>query len=123
MRQSWEDGAGLSWRDYWLCDGALGWVLGCVEPLTFLLNLPYPSWLGILTGAVQPNSRLIPKSNTSIKELDQAVALFAGATVLGFSLYSTADAYYQAWLSKTRATTQQRDIELGTLSRIQAPRR
>ena len=64
---------------------------------------------------------LIPRSNSSVKELDQAVALLAGATVFGFSLYSTADAYYQAWLSKTRAMT--RDIELGTLGRVQAPRR
>ena len=66
---------------------------------------------------------LMPKSNSSVKELDQAVALLAGATVLGFSLYSTADAYYQAWLSKTRATTGQLEIELRTSDRNEAPSR
>ena len=65
---------------------------------------------------------LIPTSNTSVKELDQVVALLAGATVLGFSLYSTADAYYQARLSNTRAEAQQEGIELRTLNRNQAPR-
>ena len=60
---------------------------------------------------------LIPKSNTSVKELDQAVAILAGASVLGFTLYSTADTYYKAWLSKTRAINQQRGTELRPLNR------
>ena len=38
-----------------------------------------------------------PKTDTGIKELDQAVALLAGMTVLGFSLYSAADERYKAW--------------------------
>lgn len=38
-----------------------------------------------------------PKTITGIKELDQAVALLAGMTVLGFSLYSAADERYKAW--------------------------
>lgn len=55
---------------------------------------------------------LIPRSNTSVRELDQVVALLTGATVLGFSLYSTAVAYYQAWLKRARVQRQEREIEL-----------
>ena len=72
------------------------------------------------TADVRTAHDLIPKSNTSIKELDQKVALLAGATVLGFSLYSTANAYYQAWRAKTRVTTEQPGIELRTLDHNQA---
>ena len=77
--------------------------------------LPYQFW-------PQIRQDFIPRSNTSIKELDQAAALLAGASVLGFSLYSIADAYYRAWLSKTRAMTQQQGIELRTLNHNQTPR-
>ncbi|KAE9376002.1 hypothetical protein N431DRAFT_454589 [Stipitochalara longipes BDJ] len=43
-----------------------------------------------------------PETDTGIVELDQAVALLAGMTVLGFSLYSTADGLYKAWWEKER---------------------
>ena len=86
-----------------------------------LVNLPSQFWPRIRTVASRMAHDLIPTSNTSVKELDQAVALLAGASVLGFSLYSTADTDYQAWLSKTRAVTQQRETELRTLSHNQAP--
>ena len=78
------------------------------------------STVWIRTTASRTAHDLIPKSNTSVKELDQAVAILAGASVLGFSLYSTADTYYKAWLSKTRAITQQRGTELRPLNRNQA---
>ena len=86
-----------------------------------LVNLPSRFRPRIRTVASRIAHNLIPTSNTSVKELDQAVALLAGASVLGFSLYSTADTYYQAWLSNTRAITQQRGTELRTLSHNQAP--
>ena len=38
---------------------------------------------------------LFPRISLSIKDLDQAVAVLAGTTVLGFSLYSAADAQYK----------------------------
>jgi hypothetical protein len=38
-----------------------------------------------------------PETNTSIMDLDQAVALLAGMTVLGFYLYSTAEERYRRW--------------------------
>ena len=86
-----------------------------------MMGLPSQFWPLIRTAAYRIAHGLIPTSNTSIKELDQAVALLAGASVLGFTLYSTADAYYQAWLSKTRASTQQRGTELRPLNRNQVP--
>ncbi len=86
-----------------------------------LVNLPSQFWPRIRTTASRVAHDLIPNSNTSVKELDQAVALLAGASVLGFSLYSIADNYYQAWLSETRAITQQRETELRMLSHNQAP--
>ncbi|PMD40913.1 hypothetical protein L207DRAFT_633853 [Hyaloscypha variabilis F] len=43
-----------------------------------------------------------PKTEASIMDLDQAVALSAGMTVLGFSLYSAADAQYNRWWRKQK---------------------
>ncbi len=86
-----------------------------------LVNLPSQLLPWIRTAASRLAHDLIPTSNTSVKELDQAVTLLAGASVLGFSLYSTANAYYQAWLSGTRVMTQQRGIELRMLSPNHAP--
>jgi len=43
-----------------------------------------------------------PETDTGIMELDQAVALLAGMTVLGFSLYSTADERYKIWWEKEK---------------------
>ena len=38
-----------------------------------------------------------PETDTGIMELDQAVALLSGMTVLGLSLYSAADQWYRDW--------------------------
>jgi hypothetical protein len=38
-----------------------------------------------------------PKTNASIMDLDQAVALLAGMTVVGFGLYSAAEERYRRW--------------------------
>ena len=43
-----------------------------------------------------------PKTEASIMDLDQAVALFVGMTVLGFSLCSAADARYKRWRDKQK---------------------
>ena len=40
---------------------------------------------------------VFPRTACSITDLDQAVAAAAGATVLGFSIYSVAKAYYEIW--------------------------
>ena len=55
---------------------------------------------------------MIPKSDTSIMDLDQGVALLAGATVLGFSIYSTVESYYQVWQMRTRSQSPEPGIEL-----------
>ena len=86
-----------------------------------MMGLPSQFWPLIRTATSRFAHGLIPTSNTSVKELDQAVALLAGASVLGFTLYGTADAYYKAWLSKTRSITQQQWPGLRTLSNNQAP--
>ena len=78
-----------------------------------------PFWLWIRTAASRIAHDLIPTSNTSVRDLDQTAALLGCATVLGYNLYSTANAYYKAWLSKTRAITQQRGTELRPLNRNQ----
>ena len=47
---------------------------------------------------------LFPRTNVSIKDLDQTVALLAGTTVLGFSLYSAANARYERWWTQVETT-------------------
>jgi hypothetical protein len=51
----------------------------------------------ILTGRRSLVDEFFPRTEASIKDLDQAVALLAGMTVLGFGLYNTADARYKKW--------------------------
>ena len=47
-------------------------------------------------------NEFFPRTNTGIIELDQAVALLAGMTVLGFSLYSVADEWCRNWWEEER---------------------
>ena len=109
---------------------ALTWVTMLFLPCSFIAStLPLYSgafvdsphqflpWLRAVASRIGHD--LIPTSNISAKDLDQALAIIAGANVLGFSLYSTAHSYYQARLLRTRARPQQRGIELMTHSRIQ----
>ena len=51
---------------------------------------------------------LLPRTPYSIKELDQAVAILAGATVLGFSIYGAASAQYKRRKEKRRIECQNR---------------
>jgi hypothetical protein len=51
----------------------------------------------IWTGRRSFVDEFFPRTEASIMDLDQAVALLAGMTVLGFSLYSAADARYKRW--------------------------
>lgn len=53
-----------------------------------------PDW----TGRRSLIDEFFPKTEASIMDLDQAVALFAGMTVLGFSLYSAANTRYEIWV-------------------------
>ena len=51
---------------------------------------------------------LFPRTNVSIKELDQAVAVLAGATILGFSVYGAAEAHYHLYCDKVRRQQERR---------------
>ena len=46
---------------------------------------------------------LYPRTNVSVTDLDQAVAILAGATILGFGLYGIANAQYEKWLENLKA--------------------
>ena len=102
----------------WLLPGSLiSWLI----PLSLggeFTNLPSQFLPLVRSAAARISSELVPGSNTYIKELDQAAAIFAGAAVFGFSLYSTADSHYRAWLSRT--AQQQRDIELTACDRLRS---
>jgi hypothetical protein len=56
----------------------------------------------IWTGGLSLLDEFFPRTEASIMDLDQTVALLAGMTVLGFSLYSTADARYNRWLAEEK---------------------
>lgn len=51
---------------------------------------------------------LFPRTNVSIKELDQAVAVLAGATILGFTVYGAAEAHYHLYCEKVRRQQERR---------------
>jgi hypothetical protein len=77
--------------------------------VAFLTYLSLPFALISAGGSVSPILRdttmqrmslvneFFPETNTGIMELDQAVALLTGMTVLGLSLYSAADQWYRDW--------------------------
>ena len=58
---------------------------------------------------------LFPRTACSITDLDQGVAAAAGATVLGFSIYSVAMAYYKIWSIKRTRPTEPTDTELSRI--------
>lgn len=80
--------------------------LASVVPLSFLTFQDLPgsvlSWIRAAASHIMHG--IIPKSDTSIQELDQAVALLAGASVLGFTLYSTAQDLYRARLARVASS-------------------
>jgi hypothetical protein len=79
--------------------------LSSVTPATldlFSLIKIYWEKKTIWTGRRSFLDEFFPRTEASIMDLDQAVALLAGMTVLGFSLYSTADARYNRWLEEEK---------------------
>lgn len=59
--------------------------------------------------------RLFPRTACSITDLDQGVAAAAGATVLGFSVYSIAKVYYKIWSTRRTTPTELTDTELSRI--------
>lgn len=57
---------------------------------------------------------LFPRTACSITDLDQAVAAAAGATVLGFSIYSVGKAYYEIWNVKKTTPSEPIGTELSS---------
>jgi len=108
--------------------GGIKWVTMLSLPFAFLASV-FPSIAGIFkppepllgprTAVSHVTRSLIPASNTFVKDLDQAVAILAGASVLGFSLYDVANAYYNNWNKDISARPQSEDVELARLTRIQ----
>jgi hypothetical protein len=60
-----------------------------------------------------------PHSSNSFSDLDQAVATAAGATVLGFSIYSVANARYEMQSSRQAMRVEEDGIELDRLDQDQ----
>ena len=81
------------------------------------LTAMFISIIDVQTTASDLVTAVIPRSNSSIKELDQAVALFAGASVLGFSVYGTAKTYYQI-SSRSPSDHHQDNMEFRTRRRV-----
>ena len=96
-------------------------LLGSAWPLGSSIfadpTLPLVQWLRAASSLFARG--LVPKSNISVKELDQAIALLAGATVLGFNLHGVANNYYGAWLLRTKERQQRREAELRRLAERQ----
>lgn len=73
-------------------------------------------WQTLDQSVHQLGRNLFPRTACSITDLDQGVAAAAGATVLGFSVYSVTKAYYKIW--SIRSTTP-RESTATELSRIE----
>ena len=58
---------------------------------------------------------LFPRTACSFTDLDQGVAAAAGATVLGFSIYSVAKAYYTIWTRNKTTSLESTGTELGRI--------
>ena len=58
---------------------------------------------------------LFPRTTCSITDLDQGVAAAAGTTVLGFSVYSVAKAYYNIWSTRRTTSTAPTATELSRI--------
>ncbi|KIW54334.1 hypothetical protein PV05_06698 [Exophiala xenobiotica] len=111
---------------------ASAWISMAFLPATFLLSV-LPSAdsfhfayqaLGVTGSTTTIWLRLkifaghfYPHSANSFADLDQALATAAGATVLGFSIYSVAKARYELQSGKHATRVEQRRTELARLGR------
>ena len=97
-------------------------------PLSFLSTLVPLFWeyFAVTSTAMsfwqmldQYTSRLVrnlfPRTACSITDLDQVVAGATGATVLGFSIYSVAKAYYKKWTVRRTPHSGSTGTELGRI--------
>jgi hypothetical protein len=64
---------------------------------------------------------IVPRSGVRMSDLDQAVAVLAGAIVLSFSLFSAASAHYASWSAKKQRLERERRDEAVWLRRLRLP--
>ena len=65
--------------------------------------------------AIHLGRNFLPRTAYSITDLDQVVAAVAGATVLGFSIYSVAKARYKIWNARRRTPPEPTGAELNRI--------
>ena len=91
-----------------------------IVPCTLVAFL-FPTFMGIVDLRIAVTDLVtasIPRSDNFIRELDQAVALFTGASVLGFSLFSTAKTYYRDSSSPISDVPLHKNIDSRTEHRV-----
>ena len=110
---------------------SITWVTTLFLPLSFVasvLPLAWPStnhqdsasattslWQTLHESANRLGQGLFPRTACSITDLDQGVAAAAGATILGFSIYSVAKAYYTIWNRNQTTSSESTGTELDRL--------
>ena len=78
-------------------------------------------WHVIRESATRLAQEFLPRTASSILDLDQTVAVIAGATVLVFEVYSVAAAQYKARMSRSASSTEEANGELHELRDRLAP--
>ena len=110
---------------------SITWVTTLFLPLSFVasvLPLAWPStsrqdsasataspWQTLDESVHRLGRNLFPRTACSVTDLDQGVTAAAGATVLGFSIYSVAKAYYKIWSARRTTTPVPTDTELSRI--------
>lgn len=92
--------------------------LGTAWPLFFsiLTDLSPRLTPSLRAACSYPRHGLVPQSDIAVKELDQVVALLAGATVLGFNLYTVPNSRHEARLLRIKEAEQRRELRLRRLA-------
>ena len=125
-------GAPLRWKSGESSLRAITMVTTLFLPLSFVasvlpLTWPSTSHQGSASATASPwqtlddhvnrlGRNLFPRTTCSITDLDQGVAAAAGATVLGFSVYSVAKAYYKIWSIRRRTPAEPTGTELSRIA-------
>jgi hypothetical protein len=84
-----------------LLSGGSSGLLAVYDLISLTFKL-YREKKTIWTGRRSFIDEFFPRTEASIVDLDQAVALLAGMTVMGFGLYSAADARYKRWWAEEK---------------------
>jgi hypothetical protein len=90
------------------------------EPKRYTASSPSTPLVKVMGNPRAPGliAFLFPRSNSSLKDLDQRVAVFAGLTALVFSLYSVLSVWYAAWKKNQAQDLQSRRADIMRLRRL-----